>query len=88
MFTNWVRKLGGFVLLVWAGYVGFVAIKMSQAAIAPTMAEWGAFLEKAMWVAIALLAALGAKSIGTDAVNKIKSAKGAAVSEPVITQNP
>jgi hypothetical protein len=77
-YENWTRKLVGFSLLVWAGVVLWRTIVLGESVGLTDLATSAGII----------IAVAAAKSVGTDAVNKVKSANGAVTSEPVVTQNP
>ena len=87
MFTNWTRKLAGFALLVWTFAVVWYVLHLNWQ-VAPTPAEWATFLTQLAISAGIIVAVAAGKSIGTDAVNKVKSTNGSVTSEPTVTKNP
>jgi len=77
MFThNWTRKLTGFALVVWALAVMVQVFK----GVAVNLYE----LATSAGIIISVAAA---KSIGTDAVNKLKTGEKG-TSTPVVSKNP
>ena len=87
-YENWTRKTGGFVLIIWALVVLAVTWVSCRGESMPTLAEWGGFITAAILAGAGVLAVMGGKSIGTDAVNKVKSVNGTVTSEPTVTKNP
>ena len=74
---NWTRKMTGFALVIWA--VAVLVRVFNGEAVGLTDIATSAGI---------IIGVAAAKSIGTDAVNKVKSSNGEATSTPVVTKNP
>lgn len=70
MFSNWTRKTGGFVLIVWALMVLTITWFGCHRYPVPTLAEWGGYVTAAVLAACGVLAILSGKSIGSTLATK------------------